>query len=58
MRPRGGDGGYDVAFTEFVRTQSEALFRLAYLMSRDRSDAEDLLQTALLRTYRQLGMTL
>jgi RNA polymerase sigma-70 factor (sigma-E family) len=53
MAPRSGERDHDAAFAEFVRTQSEGLFRLAYLMSWDRSDAEDLLQTALLRTYRQ-----
>jgi RNA polymerase sigma-70 factor (sigma-E family) len=42
----------DPAFEAFVRTQSAALLRTAYLLTGDRGDAEDLLQTALLRSLR------
>jgi RNA polymerase sigma-70 factor (sigma-E family) len=52
MALRSGDRHQDAAFSEFVKTHSVVLFRLAFLMAGNRSDAEDLLQTALLRTYR------
>lgn len=39
------------AFTEFVRARSPALLRTAYLLTGDRGLAEDLLQTALAKTY-------
>lgn len=38
-------------FREFVAARSPALLRLAYLVCGDRNLAEDLLQTALARTY-------
>jgi RNA polymerase sigma-70 factor (sigma-E family) len=40
----------DPAFEEFVRARSTALLRTAYLLAGDNGHAEDLLQTALLRT--------
>lgn len=40
-------------FDAFVRERSTALLRTAYLLSGDRGHAEDLLQTALLRTARR-----
>jgi RNA polymerase sigma-70 factor (sigma-E family) len=40
----------DPAFEEFVRARSTALLRTAYLLVADHGHAEDLLQTALLRT--------
>ncbi len=40
----------DPAFEEFVRARSAALLRTAYLLVADHGHAEDLLQTALLRT--------
>jgi RNA polymerase sigma-70 factor (sigma-E family) len=40
----------DPAFEEFVASRSVALLRTAFLLVGDRGDAEDLLQTALLRT--------
>jgi RNA polymerase sigma-70 factor (sigma-E family) len=42
----------DPSFDEFVKDGSAALVRLAYLLTGDRGHAEDLLQTALLRTAR------
>jgi RNA polymerase sigma-70 factor (sigma-E family) len=39
----------DQSFTEFVEQRSTDLLRMAYLLTGDRGDAEDLLQTALLR---------
>ena len=41
------------AFEAFVRTSSDHLLRTAYLLSGDRGYAEDLVQTALLRTARR-----
>lgn len=43
--------GAEMEFREFVAARSPALMRLAYLLAVDASGAEDLLQTALLRTY-------
>lgn len=42
----------DPSFDAFVEGRSTALMRLAYLLTGDRGHAEDLLQTALLRTAR------
>ena len=47
MTARDTDG-----FTSFVAERSSALLRTAYLLTGDRGHAEDLLQTALLKTYR------
>lgn len=41
------------AFDAFVRTSSDRLLRTAYLLTGDRHHAEDLVQTALLRTARR-----
>ena len=41
----------DGAFTEFVRTQQPRLLRTAYLLAGGHASAEDLLQTALLKTW-------
>ena len=43
----------DQSFTEFVEQRSTRLLRTAYLLTGDRGHAEDLLQTALLRTAAQ-----
>jgi RNA polymerase sigma-70 factor (sigma-E family) len=51
-------GGIDEEFREFVAARSGALLRTAYLLAGDWASAEDLLQTALTRTYlawRRLG---
>ena len=45
-----GDG--DRGFAEFVSAEQAALLRLAVLLAGDRGHAEDLVQTALLKTYR------
>lgn len=42
---------HDAEFTDFVAGRSKALFRTAYLLTGDHGLAEDLLQTALLKTY-------
>src|SRR6478609_7941156 len=40
-------------FAEFVRANSAALFRTAYLMTGDYQRAEDLLQSTLVRLYQR-----
>lgn len=45
------DSERDAEFRRFVADRSAALLRLAYLLAADRSSAEDLLQTAFVRTY-------
>jgi RNA polymerase sigma-70 factor (sigma-E family) len=47
-----GDG---TGFEEFVSREQPALLRLAVLLAGDRGHAEDLVQTALLKTYRHWG---
>ena len=42
----------DAEFTAFVRARSANLLRLAVLLTGDRADGEDLLQTALAKVYR------
>ncbi|MFN2537630.1 MAG: SigE family RNA polymerase sigma factor [Mycobacteriales bacterium] len=41
----------DAAFSEYVVARSAALLRTAYLLTGNRTDAEDLLQTTLAKTY-------
>ena len=41
----------DPEFDDFVAAHSTALLRTAYLLTGDRGHAEDLLQTALIKTY-------
>lgn len=49
---RAAGGGQDVdAFAGYVKARSSALLRTAYLMTGSRADAEDLLQTALAKTW-------
>ena len=48
-------GGPDRSFEAFVAERSTALLRTAYLLTGDRGHAEDLLQTALIKTYRHWG---
>ena len=45
----------DEEFAAFVADRSTALLRTAYLLTGDRGHAEDLLQTALIKTYRHWG---
>jgi RNA polymerase sigma-70 factor, ECF subfamily len=44
--------GSEVHFVEFVHARSAALLRLAVLLTGNREDGEDLLQTALVKAYR------
>src|SRR3954470_7780411 len=41
----------DTAFEDFVVARSAALLRTAFLLTGNRADAEDLLQTTLAKTY-------
>jgi RNA polymerase sigma-70 factor (sigma-E family) len=47
----GSAGIDDPAFREYVRARSRALLRTAYLLTGNRADAEDLVQSALAKTY-------
>ena len=44
-------GPGDPAFHEYVTSRSRALLRTAYLLTGNQADAEDLLQSALAKTY-------
>jgi len=45
----------DEAFRVLVERHSRSAFRLAYRMTRNEQDAEDVVQESFLRAYRQLG---
>ena len=47
------DSGAGVAFEDFVAARSTALWRSAFLLTGDAQKAEDLLQTALVKTWRR-----
>jgi len=51
-RARQGDGD---AFRALVERHSRSVFRLAYRMTGNEQDAEDVVQDSFLRAYRQLG---
>src|SRR5436190_19753086 len=51
-RARQGDGE---AFRALVERHSRSVFRLAFRMTGNEQDAEDVVQESLLRAYRQLG---
>src|SRR4030081_1013818 len=51
-RARQGDGE---AFRALVERHSRSVFRLAHRMTGNEQDAEDVVQEAFLRAYRQLG---
>jgi RNA polymerase sigma-70 factor (ECF subfamily) len=51
-RARGGDGE---AFRALVEQHSRRIFQLAYRMTGNEHDAEDVVQESFLRAYRQLG---
>jgi RNA polymerase sigma factor (sigma-70 family) len=50
---RTGDDAAGHDFDRFVASASPGLLRAAYLLTGDRADAEDLLQSALLRVFRR-----
>jgi RNA polymerase sigma factor (sigma-70 family) len=52
-RNTGTSGPLDAAFERFATDASPGLLRSAFLLTGDRGHAEDLLQTALLRTLRR-----
>jgi RNA polymerase sigma-70 factor (sigma-E family) len=45
----------DAAFRDYVLTRSTALLRMAIMLTGNRADGEDLLQAALVKTYRSWG---
>lgn len=47
-----GDGGAEAEFTAYVAERRASLYATAYHLTGDRHEAEDLLQSALLSTYR------
>src|SRR5436190_13023987 len=51
-RARQGDGE---AFRELVESHSRSVFRLAFRMTGNEQDAEDVVQESFLRAYKQLG---
>src|SRR6185369_15743388 len=51
-RARRGDGD---AFRELVERHSRSVFRLAFRMTGNEQDAEDVVQESFLRAYKQLG---
>src|SRR5215468_5152406 len=51
-RARRGDSE---AFRELVERHSRSVFRLAYRMTGNEHDAEDVVQDSFLRAYKQLG---
>lgn len=58
LRTRGGEAvraAQEDAFREFVEGSWHRLLRTAYLLTGDHGAAEDLVQTALMRTYRHWG---
>jgi RNA polymerase sigma-70 factor (sigma-E family) len=49
--PAPGSGADEHAFREYVRARRRALLRMAYLLTGNLADAEDLVQSALAKTY-------
>ena len=50
-REAGVRGADPVSYEAFVEARSAALYRKAYLLTGNRSDAEDLVQVALVKLY-------
>src|SRR5437764_13527583 len=48
-------GGDEAAFTEIVRRYQRAVYRVAYALTRNDSDADDLAQETFVRAYQALG---
>jgi RNA polymerase sigma-70 factor (sigma-E family) len=51
VRPRMHPPSDDPGFRDYVTSRSRSLLRMAFLLTRNRADAEDLLQAALVKTY-------
>jgi RNA polymerase sigma-70 factor (sigma-E family) len=51
VEPGRGPGAGDPSFREYVATRSSSLLRMAYLLTHNRADAEDLVQAALAKAY-------
>src|SRR2546426_12816249 len=47
--------GEEAAFAEIVRRYQRAVYRVAYGMTRNAADADDLAQEAFVRAYRAIG---
>ncbi len=52
---RAAQGGDQAAFTEIVRRYQRAVYRLAYALTRNTSDADDLAQETFVRAYQAIG---
>ena len=50
----GGTTAQDARFAEFVEPELDVLYRVAYSITRNQVDAEDLVQDTLLRAYRAI----
>jgi len=51
VKPRMAPPGENAGFREYVTSRSGSLLRMAYLLTRNLADAEDLVQAALAKTY-------
>jgi RNA polymerase sigma-70 factor (sigma-E family) len=51
VEPGPGPGPGEPSFREYVATRSASLLRMAYLLTHNRADAEDLVQAALAKAY-------
>src|SRR3989442_12502695 len=52
---RDAQAGDPAAFTEIVRRYQRAVYRVAYALTRNASDADDLAQETFVRAYQALG---
>lgn len=52
---RAAQGGDQAAFTEFVRRYQRAVYRVAWALTRNASDADDLAQETFVRAYQAIG---
>jgi RNA polymerase sigma-70 factor (ECF subfamily) len=52
---RAAQGGDPAAFTELVRRYQRAVYRVAYALTRNSSDADDLAQETFVRAYQAIG---
>ena len=49
-----GPVGQDARFNEYVVPELDVLYRVAYSITRNKTDAEDLVQDTMLRAYRAI----